>query len=355
MNIKLSIFLFSFMLPFLASAQSKKNLNNTISTRQIHEEQYIPINGIEQWVTINGNPSKPVILFLHGGPGSPITPYIDVLYKDLEKDFIVVQWDQRGSGRTYGHNNPPDELTPEYLKTHPLTLEQMTNDGIMLSQYLLQHLEKKKIILTGTSWGSALGVKIATKAPELFYAYVGHSQIVNPNFSTERYSKLYKTAEDQKDNDALKILNTIGKPPYSSAKSTGMLYRVIKKYEKANSTPAPENWFVVAPEYNNEKDRKNREDGDDYSFVNFVGDQKLGVQSMGASIDMMRDNLNFKIPVYLIQGEEDILTPKEMSRNYFDTLKAPKKEYFLLPKAAHGFNQSVVDTQYKIFRSIKTK
>lgn len=343
------------MLPFLASAQSKKNLNNTISTRQIHEEQYIPINGIEQWVTINGNPSKPVILFLHGGPGSPITPYIDVLYKDLEKDFIVVQWDQRGSGRTYGHNNPPDELTPEYLKTHPLTLEQMTNDGIMLSQYLLQHLEKKKIILTGTSWGSALGVKIATKAPELFYAYVGHSQIVNPNFSTERYSKLYKTAEDQKDNDALKILNTIGKPPYSSAKSTGMLYRVIKKYEKANSTPAPENWFVVAPEYNNEKDRKNREDGDDYSFVNFVGDQKLGVQSMGASIDMMRDNLNFKIPVYLIQGEEDILTPKEMSRNYFDTLKAPKKEYFLLPKAAHGFNQSVVDTQYKIFRSIKTK
>ncbi|GEJ44783.1 proline iminopeptidase [Chryseobacterium sp. ON_d1] len=343
------------MLPFLASAQSKKNLNNTISTRQIHEEQYIPINGIEQWVTINGNPSKPVILFLHGGPGSPITPYIDVLYKDLEKDFIVVQWDQRGSGRTYGHNNPPDELTPEYLKTHPLTLEQMTNDGIMLSQYLLQHLEKKKIILTGTSWGSALGVKIATKAPELFYAYVGHSQIVNPNFSTERYSKLYKTAEDQKDNDALKILNTIGKPPYSSAKSTGMLYRVIKKYEKANSTPAPENWFVVAPEYNNEKDRKNREDGDDYSFVNFVGDQKLGVQSMGASIDMMRDNLNFKIPVYLIQGEGDILTPKEMSRNYFDTLKAPKKEYFLLPKAAHGFNQSVVDTQYKIFRSIKTK
>lgn len=354
MNIKLTIFLFSFLLPFWTSAQTTDNLNNTIPTRQIHEEQYVTINGIEQWVTINGNPSKPVILFLHGGPGSPITPYIDVLYKALEKDFIIVQWDQRGSGRTYGHNNPPEELTPEYLKNNPLTLEQMTSDGIVLSRYLLQHLGKKKIILSGTSWGSALGVKIATKAPELFYAYVGHSQIVNPNFSTERYSKLYKMAESRKDSDALQILNTIGKPPYSSAKNTGMLYRVIKKYEKANSTPAPQNWFVLAPEYNNEKDNKNREDGDDYSFVNFVGDQKLGVQSMGVSIDMMKDNLNFKIPVYLIQGEEDILTPKEMSKKYFDALKAPKKEYFLLPKAAHGFNQSVVDTQYKIFRSIKT-
>ncbi|HEY8958347.1 alpha/beta hydrolase [Chitinophaga sp.] len=354
MNVRLSIFLFSFLLPFRASAQTIQSSNNKVTNHRIHEEQYVLINGIEQWVTIKGNPSKPIILFLHGGPGSPITPYIDVLYKDLEKDFIIVQWDQRGSGRTYGHNNPPEELTPEYLKTHPLTLEQMTSDGIMLSKYLLQHLGKKKIILSGTSWGSALGVKIATKAPELFYAYVGHSQIVNPNFSTERYSKLYKMAEDGNDNDALKILNAIGQPPYSSAKNTGLLYRVIKKYEKANSTPAPENWFVLAPEYDNEKDRKNREDGDDYSFVNFVGDQKLGVQSIGAVIDMMKDNLEFKVPVYLIQGEEDILTPKEMSKKYFDALKAPKKEYFLLPKAAHGFNQSVVDMQYKIFRSIKT-
>ncbi|WP_449397401.1 alpha/beta fold hydrolase [Chryseobacterium wanjuense] len=99
---------------------------------------------------------------------SPITPYKDVLYKDLEKDFIIVQWDQRGSGRTYGRNNPPEELSSEYLKSHPLTMEQMTSDGIVLSTYLLKHLHKKKIILAGTSWGSALGVKIVTKSPELF-------------------------------------------------------------------------------------------------------------------------------------------------------------------------------------------
>jgi pimeloyl-ACP methyl ester carboxylesterase len=361
-----------FLVPFLSLAQLKENSkgNNTqlasanpqteiISNdsdlkNQISEEKYVLINGIEQWVTIKGNRSKPIILFIHGGPGSPISPYIDVLYKDLEKDFIIVQWDQRGAGRTYGRNTPPKELTPEYLKANPLTLEQMASDGVEVSKYLLKHLGKQKIILAGTSWGSALGVKIVTKQPDLFYAYVGHSQIVNPSIDIEFYSKIYKMAEDRNDKEALDILNSIGKPPYNRAKNVGLLFRVLKKYERANSTPAPDNWFQLSPDYNNDIDNKNREDGDDYSFVNYVGDDKLGVQSIIATINLMRDNLEFKIPVYLIQGNEDIMTPKENSKKYFDKIQAPKKEYYLLPKAAHGFNQSVVETQYKIFKSIKT-
>jgi pimeloyl-ACP methyl ester carboxylesterase len=348
------ILLLSLTISSFVNAQAETIKNDPILKSQIFEEQYILINGIEQWVTIKGDSSKPVILFIHGGPGSPISPYIDVLFKDLEKDFIIVQWDQRGTGRTYGRNAPPEELTPEYLKANPLTLEQMTNDGVAVAEYLLKHLGKQKMILFGTSWGSALAVKITAKRPDLFYAYVGHSQIVNPAITIEKYTKIYKMAEDKKDIEALKILNDIGSPPYSSAKNVGLLYRIIKKYEKTNSTPAPGNWFQLAPDYDNETDDKNRADGDDYSFVNFVGDSKLGVQSMSSSIDLMKDNLDFKIPIYLIQGNEDILTPKEMSRQYFDKIKAPKKEYFLLPKAAHGFNLSVLETQYKIFKSIKT-
>ncbi|HMG16065.1 MAG TPA: hypothetical protein VK590_11495, partial [Saprospiraceae bacterium] len=61
---------------------------------------------------------------------------------------------------------------------------------------------------------------------------------------------------------------------------------------------------------------------------------------------------DFKIPVYIIQGNEDILTPKENSRLYFDKIKAPKKEYFLLPDASHGFNISVLEKQYEILMSI---
>ena len=335
------------LFPFLCQAQTNGIIENHIS-----EEKFVLINGIEQWVTIKGNGTKPIILFIHGGPGSPISPFVDVMYKDLEKDFIIVQWDQRGTGKTYGQNSPPDELTPDYLKANPLTLEQMTNDGVEVSKFLLKYLNKQKLILFGTSWGSALAVKMTTKQPELFYAYVGHSQIVNPTIDEKFYSKVYKMAEKNKDKDAIDILNTIGKPPYSRAKNAGLFFRIIKKYERLNVTPAPENWFQLSPSYDNDLDNKNRADGDDYSFVNYVGDEKLGVQAISSGINLLKDNLEFKMPVYFIQGREDIMTSKESSKQYFKKIKAPKKEYYLVPNTAHGFNAAVVETQYRVFKSV---
>ncbi len=351
--VNIIILFLSFAIPIVANGQTEiSNKDSTLNTK-INEEYFILINGIEQWVTIKGESSKPIIIFLHGGPGSPLSPYSDKLYKDLEKDFIIVQWDQRGTGKTFG-NYAPEELTPEYLKENPLSIDLMTNDGIALSEYLLKHLNKQKIILFGTSWGSALGVKMASKRPELYYAYVGHSQIVNPTIDIDFYNRIYKMAENNNDKDALDILNTIGKPPYNRAKKVGQLFRILKKYEGMNSTPAPDNWFVLSPEYDNEKDNQNRRDGDDYSFVNYTGDSKLGVQSMSENINLIKDNLDFQIPIYLIQGNEDILTPKEKTKKYFNKIKAPKKKYYLLPKTAHGFNLSVLETQYKIFKTINT-
>lgn len=325
-----------------------------VNAQSINDEKFVLINGIEQWITMKGESSKPVILFIHGGPGSPISPYSDNLYKAWEQDFIIVQWDQRGTGRTYGRS-APEELSPAYLASHPLALTQMTDDGIAVSEYLLQHLGKQKIILLGTSWGSALGVKMAAKRPDLFYAYVGHSQIVKPSIDMELYSKIYRMAEDAQDKDALEMLNKIGKPPYERARSVGQLLRVIKKYERLHSTPAPEAWFVLSPAYDNEKDNQHRSDGDDYSFVNYTGDKQLGVPSMSDAIDLMKDNLAINIPVFIIQGAEDILTPKEKTRAYFDKMIAPEKKYFLLPNTAHGFNEAVLEMQYKICKEIKVE
>ena len=158
------IIFLSFSLPTVVKGQTKMSHKDATVLNPVSQENFVLINGIEQWVTIKGNPTKPVILFLHGGPGSPLSPYAEKLYKDLEKDFVVVQWDQRGAGRTFG-KTAPEELTPEYLNENPLSLEQMTNDGIAVTEYLLKHLGKQKIILFGTSWGSALGVKMASKRP----------------------------------------------------------------------------------------------------------------------------------------------------------------------------------------------
>lgn len=336
-----SILLFLLTIPLFTNAQ-----------HSIHEQKFILINGIEQWMTIKGESSKPVILFLHGGPGSPISPYSDTLFKNWEKDFIIVQWDQRGTGKTFG-KIAPEELTPEYLKSNPLTVEQMIADGIQLSEYLVKNLEKQKIILFGTSWGSALGVKMAAKRPDLFYAYIGHSQIVDPSSDSALYNKVYQLAQKNNDNESLEILNTISKPPYNKARDIGKLLRIVKKYERANSIPAPTSWFVESPAYNNPKDNQHRNDGDDYSFVNYMGDKGIGIQSMRSTINFMNDNLDFKIPVYLIQGDEDLLTPKEVTKNYFDKIEASEKKYFLLPKTAHGFNLSVLETLYQICKGVK--
>ncbi|MES2648923.1 MAG: alpha/beta hydrolase [Bacteroidota bacterium] len=324
---------------------------DAIINQSLSDEGFVLIQGIQQWVTIKGDRSKPVILFLHGGPGSPISPYSDNLYKAWEKDFIIVQWDQRGTGRTFGVTAPA-ELTPGFLQANPLTLAQMAADGIELSEYLLKHLGKKKIILFGTSWGSALGVTMAINRPDLFAAYVGHSQIVDPGDDLPLYNKVHQMAAEKKDKYALEMLDSLGKPPYARARQTGKLLRIVKKYERANSNPAPDSWFVLRADYDNEKDNQNRSDADDYSFVNYAGDKVLGVKPMRTGINFLKDKLDFKIPVYLIQGEEDLLTPKESTRNYFDNIRAPKKEYFLLPGAAHGFNEAVLKTQYWVFKMI---
>ncbi len=327
-------------------------LSIAAQTKSINEEKFITIGGIQQWITIKGDDSsKPVILFLHGGPGSTMSPYNNTIYGAWEKDFILVQWDQRGAGKTFG-KNAPEDADENYWIENPLTVEKMTDDGIELSKYLIRQFGKQKIIIIGTSWGSVMGATMALKNPSLFYAYVGHSQIVNPAEGLIlSYHKVYTMAEVANDKKSIDKLASIGLPPYDDAKNAGKLFRIIKKYESQHSVPAPANWWKLAVQYDNEKDNKNREDGDDYSFINYMGQKKMGIKSMAATINLMQKGLNFKIPVYIIQGEEDILTSQEITKPYFDKIKAPAKKFFLLPGAAHGHNQSVIDTQYKIVKT----
>ncbi|RNI28715.1 alpha/beta hydrolase [Rufibacter latericius] len=318
-------------------------------TKSINEERFISLGGIEQWVTISGeDKSKPVILFLHGGPGSTMSQYDDAIYGSWKKDFVLVYWDQRGAGRTFGRN-APETVTEDYWMENPLTLERMTADGIELAEYLGKHLGTRRIAIIGTSWGSVLGAKMALARPDLFSAYIGHSQVVNfqEGFASA-YKKVSKMAQDANDQESLDKLKALGPPPYEDARKDGQLMRVIKKYERQNSTPAPASWWKVASAYDNEKDAKHRADGDDYSFLHFAGHKGMGIKSMMLGVNFQKDGLLYKIPVYLIQGEEDILTSKELTKSYYDKVKAPKKEFVLVPGAAHGHNQAVIDAQYKI-------
>ena len=99
----------------------------TAADRAIDEKGFVRIGGIEQWVRIKGASCvKPVIVVVHGGPGNPNTPFADNLFKAWEKDYTVVQWDQRGAGMTFGRNPVTDE--------EPLVPERLRDDGVEVAR-----------------------------------------------------------------------------------------------------------------------------------------------------------------------------------------------------------------------------
>lgn len=225
----------------------------------------------------------------------------------------------------------------------------MTADGIEVTEYVRKYLGRDKIILFGTSWGSALGASMAIKRPDIYYAYVGHSQLVTPSEDIiQAFHTTSRLAYQQNDSTAVELLKSIGAPPYHSAKHMGQLLRIVKKYEYQNATPAPESWGAIASAYDNKAEEMDRYNGDDYSFVYYAGHQPLGIKGMIDTIRFLEDGAKFDIPVYLIQGEEDILTPLITTSKYFDKIESPEKALVVIPGAAHGFNSSVVNAAYKL-------
>src|SRR5690242_18771071 len=169
---------------------------------QIQEERFVTLGGIEQWITIRGsNRANPVLLIVHGGPGDAQSSLRSV-YALYEKDFTIVQWDQRGAGETYARNrNSPPE--PERVEL----------DGIELAQYLCNYLGKKKIIVLGHSWGSHLAIEMVQKRPNLFAAYVGTGQVGSwrENVQTQ-FNFLLAKARAANDRKRVEQLEAIGTP-----------------------------------------------------------------------------------------------------------------------------------------------
>jgi pimeloyl-ACP methyl ester carboxylesterase len=307
----------------------------------VREAQFVPIGGSEQWVTIHGEScANPVVLFLHGGPGNTLSPYADVIYGSWARDFTLVQWDQPGAGRTFGRNPPTDDAT--------LTLDRMAQDGIALAQYLTQRLDKKKIIVTGGSWGSILGVQMVKTRPDLFYAFVGVPQVVNYRDNlTSGYTKLMGLARAKGDQVSIAALESIGPPPWVNPRSIGILRRVSRPYEAASSTPAPSSWWVRAAEYNTPLRLAEYEGGEDFSFLQFVG---LNGDGMFSRVDLPALGSVFGVPVFLIHGAQDLVAIPEVARRYFDGITAPTKEFVVVPNAGHDANAALVDAQYRTLR-----
>jgi pimeloyl-ACP methyl ester carboxylesterase len=194
----------------------------------IDEARYVEVGGIEQWITIRGEDrSNPVLLFLHGGPGDATNPWGYAAFRLWLRHFTVVQWDQRGAGRTLGRNSS--------ASSPAITVNRMVQDGVELAALLARTLRKNKIVLVGHSWGSTLGVLMAKARPDLFYAFVGTGQVADPakNYAVA-YDALVRKAGALQDERALRELRTVGPPPYPTGQGFAVQRRWANFFEGAD-------------------------------------------------------------------------------------------------------------------------
>lgn len=309
--------------------------------RKINEEGFVKIGGIEQWVTIKGEDcANPVILFVHGGPGNPNTVFANLPYTAWENDFTLVQWDQRGAGQTFARNPATADET--------LTIERMAQDGTEIAAWAAAHLKTNKVILFGGSWGSALSVHMAKARPDLFVAYVGTGQLISRENMLASYRKVLASARAAGDARTVSALEALGEPPWANPRNPGITRRAGRAIEATNTQPAPKAWWALAPRYESAKAQAQYEAGEEYSWIQFVG---MKGQGMMSALDLPKLGMDFKIPVFMIQGEKDTMTVPDMAKRYFDAISAPRKEYFSLPNTGHDPNPEMIEAQYMVLKT----
>lgn len=314
----------------------------------INIEGYLQIGGILQWLQIRSdNCQFPVILFLHGGPANPISPYADSIYQDWQQQFTLVQWDQRASGKTW-LKNPASASTP-------LSLAQMADDGITLARYLTTALPKTPIILSGSSWGAALGVAMVQKEPQLFAAYVGTAQLVsgreNPRAT---YQQLLHLLREANDNENLALLTKLGPPPYE--KPNSLLRRISRQYEAKVTEAAPAHWWQPTDPAGMAANAAAYEAAEEYAFLQYTGfDLHTGKTGHGMmhDIEFLENATEFKLPVYFIQGEADLVTVPAVTQAYVQKITAPAKRLVMVKAAGHNPNTPLLHAQWQVMLEIR--
>lgn len=127
------------------------------------------VNGYSQQMFISGDESKPVLLFCHGGPGTPTISMLKKWSKPLFEDFLVATWDQRGTGRSFTKD----------LDRSTIHISTIVKDTHEITAYLKERFNREKIFIMGHSFGATLAMQVIKERPEDYLAYFGISQFVN--------------------------------------------------------------------------------------------------------------------------------------------------------------------------------
>ena len=308
------------------SARAVIAATQAIAPGGIDELKAIEIGGIKQWINVRGNdPANPILLFIHGGPGSTMMPESWTFQRPWEDFFTVVQWDQRGAGKTFSAAGRLPDTT--------MTIDRMQADAEDVIQYLRRTYGRNKIFLMGHSWGSILGLRVAQHHPEWLYAYIGVGQVVDGQLNeVVGYRQTLDRAEATGNDAAVKGLKALA--PYPNPDGRTPLAKILAErhwdvalggmlYGKTTSDDAAIQ--AMSPAYT------------DYDLVS----ARLGTMSSVkvlvpqlASVSFTNDTV-FKCPVFFFAGAQDRTTPESLVESYFQRIQAPEKKFFRIERAAH--------------------
>ena len=283
----------------------------------------LKLGGVRQWVLVRGRSAdNPLLLKLHGGPGQAEMATVG-LNRLLEDDFVVIEWDQRGAGKSGASMQPTDAMN----------IDQLVADTIELTEHLTRRFGKQKLIIVGHSWGSILGLMAVQRRPDLYSAFISTGLIANfAEGQQVAYRFLLAEAERRSASKALADLTAVGGPPYAGADGAarwkrcarwlgefGALWHSSEKFNRVG-------WMVSSIEYSwPEKLRFSRtaERSFDLLYADLL------------SVNLIETIRQVEVPVYFAEGRYDRLAPVEVAERYFSSLIAPSKEWVLFENSAH--------------------
>jgi proline iminopeptidase len=286
------------------------------------------IHGVPQWLTIRGDDRANPALLIVGGPGfgcAALAPF----FAPFERSYTLVQWDQPGGGFTYGRN-PGDE---------DLTLERLVQDGLRVAECARRRLDVARLALLCFSGGTIVGLMMAQRRPELFSAYVGSGQFVDwRRQDAESYALLLRRARERGDGAMLAELEALGPPPYrdAAADARKSLYAGAPTEREAAAfgelmalvaaaqAGEPQNAAYLAHGVAWPEPRAR-------AFVAYTAlrDELL-------AFDARTLGSRFAMPMFFVQGTEDLYSVTSEVQRYAREIEAPHVELVTIAGAGHG-------------------
>ncbi len=319
-----------------------RDVQRIVAENGVEEERYVTLGGVRQWINLRGQDRRaPILLFLHGGPGDPISGLAYAYQRPWEDFFTVVNWDQRGFGRSAGRPEDQARLQGTVDVTHDVA------DAIALIEILKREFGNRKVVLVGQSYGTVLALKIAKARPDLLHAVVLQGLAVNWLASAELVRGfLIKEAAEEGDAKEAERLRKVGPIPGARDPEAVLAWgpRMGKPIPDAhtwhNIRGEGDGWAfreetlkAVSPDlpaaaYAAQKD----------AFAKEPGRFRAAMISV-LPFDAVRDvGVRFHVPVVVMQGTFDWQTNRDLAKAYFDKICAPWKKWDEFPQAAHALN-----------------